>query len=233
MVSFIDRRSLPFLDADLVPESVLGVAVVPSGDGAPHAGVDVAVMHFDRWLRADGAALLLWNECWVGSPADVEQHLETAAPDDALLVGHDLFESGYPSIERLGTDVLRLVPATVDIGFEIAAQVQLENPYVSYRGHLGQTAAANSQGRIGATPSTSFDERFAEVDRTWRVALWGATLSVWLWTVMVGDQEVVLPGFGEKRVSFDAEDLDVLLGRAPRMDTTTWELRKLLELEAA
>lgn len=232
MLSFIDSRTLPVLAADRLPDHVVGLAVAPSDDASLYGTVDVAAMHFRKWARSDGAAIFLWDECWVGDPGSLHGHVAAANSGGALIVGHNLFDEGYPLLERLGADVAPLVVRTVDIGFEIAAKVEQGNPYVTYRSGLGPAASANSAGRLGTSPTRAFEERFAGVADSWRAGLWDATLACWLWTVIVADREIGLPPFAEQRVGFDEDDMPALVGVAPRLDPTLWALRQMLD-EAA
>lgn len=232
MLTFIDSQVLAFLDTEVIPDHVMGLAVVPSADASLYGTVDVAVMHFRKWSRNDGAAIYLWQECWVGDPASLPEHIAASNSGGALIVGHNLFDDAYPTLERLGADIAPLLGRTLDVGFEIAAKVQQRNPYVTYRSGLGPTAAANSAGRIGTSASRAFEERFRDVPESWRAGLWEATLSCWLWTLLVADREIGLPPFAEQRVKFDAEDVSTLVGARPRFDPTLWGLRQMLD-EAA
>ena len=229
MLSFIGSRSIPFLDTVVVPEHIVGLAVAPSADAALYGSVDVAVMHFRKWSRSDGAAIYLWNECWVGDPASLPEHIAASNSGGALIVGHNLFSDGYPMLEQLDADVAPLLGRTVDIGFEISAKVEQYNPWATYRSGLGPAASANSVGEVGISPSRSFEERFADVPDSWRTAMWDATLACWLWTVAVSEREIALPPFGEQRIVFDDDDVPVLVGARPRFDSTLWGLQQMLD----
>jgi len=168
----------------------------------------------------------------MGDPASLPEHVAATNSGGALIVGHNLFTDGYPTLERLGADIAPLVGRTGDVGFEIAAKVEQRNPWVIYRSGLGPTASANSAGDVGTSPSRAFDERFSDVPEAWRAGLWEATLSCWLWTVALADREVALPPFAEQRVTFEDADVPTLVGAQPRFDSTLWGLRQMLD-EAA
>jgi hypothetical protein len=232
MLSLIGSQSLPYLDTGIVPDHLVGLAVVPNADASLYGTVDVAVMHFRKWTRGDGAAIYIWHESWVGDPASLPEHIATANAGGALIVGHNLFADAYPLLERLGADIAPLVGRTVDVGFEIAAKVEQRNPWVSYYSGLGATAAANSAGEVGTSPSRAFEERFADVPEAWRAGMWDATLACWLWTVAVAEGQIALPPFAEERIDFAADDVATLVGARPRFDSTLWGLRQMLD-EAA
>jgi hypothetical protein len=233
VISVLDSRSLALLDADLVPDALLGIAVAPSTDTRRHGGLDVAIMRFRKWVRDDRAALFLWEECWIGTPRTLDDHLERFGSESerAVIIGHKLFDYAYPALERLGLDTRGLVERTVDVGFELAVKVEQANPYVSYYSGLGRTAEVNSDGRIGPEPTAAFEARFADVGDPWRLAMWEATVSCWLWTRMVAGGEIALPPAAEKHVRFGDDDLDVLLAKQPRFDSTLWGLQLMLHDE--
>jgi hypothetical protein len=232
MLSFIGSQSLAYLDTDLVPDHIAGLAIVPTGNASLFDTVDVAVMHFRKWSRSDGASIYIWHGSWVGDPATLPEHIAASNAGGALVIGHNLFADGYPLLERLGADIAPLVGRTVDVGFEISAKVEQRNPWAMYRSGLGPTASANSAGDVGTSPSQAFEERFRDVPESWRTGLWDATLACWLWTVAVAEREIALPPFAEDRVMFDADDVPALLGTRPRFDPTLWGLRQMLD-EAA
>jgi hypothetical protein len=229
MHTFIGSRSLPFVDTGVAPDHIVGLAVAASPDAALYDTVDVAVMHFRKWSRSDGAAIYLWNECWVGDPASLPEHIAASNSGGALIVGHNLFSDGYPTLEHLGADIAPLLGRTVDIGYEISAKVEQLNPWSTYRSGLGPAASANSAGAVGTSPSQPFEQSFAHVPETWRTAMWDATLACWLWTVALAEREIALPPFGEERIVFDDDDLPVLVGARPRFDSTLWGLQQMLD----